>query len=224
MANMIVFMGIVTFFMFVAVGALWLFGNNGIDRLRHPEEWSSAGSSGERMLYNTLLRKFQIPEKYILRNVYIPTKDGGTSEIDILVVSEKGILVFECKNYAGNIYGDAQKPKWIQYLGGKRSYFYNPFMQNRGHVKHLRTFLSNYNIPIIPFVTTISRGNWKIKNFGQEDYLLGYNCHLKDILDKYKRLDVMIRNADDILKALAPLSRPDKEIRQAHIARVQHKQ
>lgn len=104
MANMVVFMGIAAFFMFAAAGALWLFGNHGIDRVRHPEEWSSAGSSGERMLYNTLLRKFQIPEKYILRNVYIPTKDGGTSEIDILVVSEKGILVFECKNYAGNLW------------------------------------------------------------------------------------------------------------------------
>lgn len=209
--------------LFMAAGILWLFGNHGLDKMIHPEEWSDTGKSGERIVYNTLLSQFHIPEKYILRNVYVPTKDGGTTEIDILVVSRKGLLVFECKNYAGKIYGDAQKQKWIQYLGNKRSYFYNPFMQNRGHVNSLRIFLSGYDVPIIPFLVTVTRGNWKVKHFGAEDYLLGYNCHLKEILNEREDSDSMLQHVDGILKKLQPLSRPGKETHDAHIARVSHK-
>jgi len=86
--------------LFIAVSILWLFGNHGLDKIRHPHEWNDVGKSGERILYKTLLKQLQIPEKYILRNVYVPTEDGNTSEIDILVISSKGLLVFECKNYA----------------------------------------------------------------------------------------------------------------------------
>ncbi|MBQ7529857.1 NERD domain-containing protein, partial [bacterium] len=52
------------------------------------------------------------------RNVYIRTPNG-TTEIDLIVLSRKGLLVFECKNYNGNIYGDGRRKKWIQYLGRK---------------------------------------------------------------------------------------------------------
>jgi len=221
MAQTMLFMVMLTIFMLILAAVLWLFGNHGLDRICHPEEWRDAGKSGERVLYNLLLKQLKVPEKYILRNVYIPTEDGRTSKIDMLVVSRKGILVFECKNYAGNIYGDAQRQKWVQYLGKKRSYFYNPFMQNRGHVENLRNFLSNYDVPIIPFVATITRGSWKIKNFGPEDYLLDSNCHLRGVLAQRRESDVILQHVNDILDVLTPLSRPSEDIRQAHIARVQ---
>lgn len=163
--------------------AFWLFFCHGIDKIKHPEEWRDAGKSGERILYNMLVRKFKIPEEQIFRNVYVPNKKGQDAEIDLLVVSKKGIFVFECKNYGGNIYGDAKRRKWVQYIGRKRSYFYSPLLQNRKHVEVLKTFLaeSGIKVPIIPVLATITRGNWKIRNLGEGDYVLGVNCHLKDL-------------------------------------------
>ena len=95
------------------------------DKFKNPEEYKDVGSAGERAVYLMLRDQFHIPENQIFRNVYIPAKNGNTAEIDILVVSKKGLLVFECKNYAGNIYGDINRKKWIQYLGNTKSFFYN---------------------------------------------------------------------------------------------------
>lgn len=210
--------------LFIIASLIWLFACHGIDKIRHPEEWTNEGKSGEQIIYRTLIDQIYVPENQILRNVYVPTADGKTSEIDLLVVSKKGLLVFECKNYAGNVYGDAQRNKWIQYLGKEKSYFYNPFMQNRSHVKHLKKYLDDYgDIPVIPFVTTITRGNWKVKNYGPEDYLLGYNSHLKDILAKTPDSELMARHFKAIMAKLQPLSRPDDTVRQEHIERIKKK-
>ena len=210
--------------LFIVAGLIWLFACHGIDKIRHPEEWTDEGKSGEQIVYRTLIDQIHVPENQILRNVYIPTADGKTSEIDLLVVSKKGLLVFECKNYAGNVYGDAQRNKWIQYLGKKKSFFYNPFMQNRSHVKHLKKYLEVYgDIPMIPMVATITRGNWKVKNYGPEDYLLGYNSHLKEILAKTPNSELMAQHFKAIMAKLQPLSRPDKSVRQEHIEQIRKK-
>lgn len=163
--------------------AAWLVLCHGFDRIIHSREWRDVGHAGERIMYMTLRRKFGIPENQMFRNVYVPNKNGQDAEIDLLVISKKGIFVFECKNYGGNIYGDAKRKNWIQYIGHKKSYFYSPLMQNRRHVEVLRRFLAEdgIKVPIIPIVTTISRGNWKVKNLREEDYILGLNCHFKDI-------------------------------------------
>ena len=208
----------------IVAGLIWLFAYHGIDKIRHPEEWTDEGKSGEQIIYRTLIDQIHVPENQILRNVYVPTADGKTSEIDLLVVSKKGLLVFECKNYAGNVYGDAQRNKWIQYLGKKKSFFYNPFMQNRSHVKHLKKYLGTYGgIPIIPMVATITRGNWKVKNYGPEDYLLGYNSHLKEILTKTPDSELMAQHFKEIMAKLQPLSRPDETVRQEHIEQIKKK-
>lgn len=207
--------------LFIIAGLIWLFACHGIDKIRHPEEWTDEGKSGEQIIYRTLIDQIHVPENQILRNVYVPTTDGKTSEIDLLVVFKKGLLVFECKNYAGNVYGDAQRNKWIQYLGKKKSFFYNPFMQNRSHVKHLKKYLEAYgDIPMIPMVTTITRGNWKVKNYGPEDYLLGYNSHLKDILAKTPDSELIAQHFKAIMAKLQPLSRPDETVRQEHIEQI----
>lgn len=214
---------ITAFTMFVLAGIIWLFFNYGIDKIKHPEEWRNVGSSGERILYNTLVRKFNIPERQIFRNVYIPKKGGRTSEIDLLVVSRKGIFVFESKNYSGKIYGDALRAKWIQYLGGKKTYFYSPLAQNKNHAKHLREFLVGHNIevPVVPLVSVSLRGDWKIRNLGAEDYVLGINCHLEEI---YKTMpDVSGVDFSKIARILAPLSRPGDEVRERHIEEIQNR-
>ncbi len=213
---------IIAIFFAILIGLTWLFYCHGLDKLKHPEEWKTAGSSGERIVYNTLVKNFHIPESQILRNVYIPTGNGKTSEIDLLVVSKKGLFVFECKNYGGCIYGDAKRRNWIQYIGGQKNFFYNPLFQNKNHAKRLQAFLSerDINVPVIPVISTITRGNWKIRNLSPNDYVLGLNCHLKDIYQNLPDSPTIARHYKTILASLAPLSRPDKSIRQKHIDQI----
>lgn len=191
---------------------IWLFYANGIDKLRNPYQWRNKGSSGEQAAFLTLTKDFHIPEKQILRNLYIPKSNKKFTEIDLLVVSTRGLLVFECKNYAGKIYGNAKRRLWVQYLGRKKSYFYNPFMQNRGHVKYLREYLKKTgivvdNLPIIPMVITVRRGEWRIRNFAPDDYLLGYNCKLKDILGNLPVSETAKNNLEKMIMELEKLSR-----------------
>ena len=214
-------LAIIIFFIIIAV----VFVVYNLDRFKNPEEYKDAGSAGERIIFTTLRDKIHVPEKQILRNVYIPTADGRTSEIDILVVSRKGLFVFECKNYAGNIYGDMKRKKWVQYLGKQKSFFYNPFLQNKNHIKHLKKYLEQFgDLPSIPLVTTISRGNWKVRNLGPTDYFLGYNCHLIDIYNAMQDSELMLKHFSSILDKLTPLSRPDETIRKQHIDTIKSKQ
>lgn len=210
-----------TIILFIILFVALIIGYYNSDNFKNPEEYKDAGSTGERIIFTTLRDKIHVPEQQILRNVYVPTVDGKTSEIDILVVSKKGLLVFECKNYAGNIYGDIKRRKWIQFLGRQKNYFYNPFLQNKNHVKHLKKYLEQFgDLPSVSFVTTISRGKWKVRNLGPNDYFLGYNCHLIDIYNAMPNSDLMQRHYTAIMNKLVPLSRPNEEIRERHIRNI----
>ncbi len=78
---------------------------------------------------------------YVLKNLYLPT-GSGTIEIDLLMLHEKGIFVFESKNYSGWIFGEADQRYWTQSLrNGDRNQFYNPIRQNASHIRVLAGFL-----------------------------------------------------------------------------------
>lgn len=88
----------------------------------------------------------------VLKNVYLPLK-GKTTEIDLLMLHEKGIFVFESKNYSGWIFGDSEQLNWTQSLpNGEKNHFYNPVRQNNTHIKALAAYLGK---PIEDFVSYI---------------------------------------------------------------------
>ena len=67
----------------------------------------------------------------VFRNVLVPKTTGATntSEIDVLMLHEKGIFVFESKNYSGWIFGSEDQFKWTCSLaGGHKERFYNPIL------------------------------------------------------------------------------------------------
>lgn len=83
----------------------------------------------------------------ILMNLQIPTRDGKTTEIDLLLIHETGLYVFEMKHYKGTIYGKASDQKWTQYFRtAPNSHFYNPILQNQYHIKALQKMFPD--IPI----------------------------------------------------------------------------
>lgn len=106
---------------------------------------SKLGSEGEKTIFSELQR---LPgQKKIYMNSYIPKENGGTSEIDLIMVSEYGVFVIESKNYGGVIKGNSVNQKWVQTFNNKSEFkFYNPILQNKSHIAALDNYL-DLNIP-----------------------------------------------------------------------------
>lgn len=101
------------------------------------------------------LRRYEKEGTRFLFNLYIPKGENGTTEIDMLMLSAKGLFVFESKNYSGWIFGSERQPEWYQALPhgrgrSRKEAFYNPIMQNHTHIRHLQELLGA-DLPIDPF-------------------------------------------------------------------------
>jgi hypothetical protein len=124
------------------------------------------GTRGEYLLYKNLRHFEKVGGKFLF-NIYIPKKDGTTTELDAILICSKGLFVFESKNYSGWIFGDDASKNWMQTFprGRGQSYkqpFYNPVRQNAAHIAHLRSHIGD--------ISTI----WSIIAFSNE-------CTLKKI-------------------------------------------
>lgn len=116
----------------------------------------SKGKIGERKVSNKL--NWLPRDKYIvIDDVILPTP-RGTSQIDHIVVSIYGIFVIETKFYKGWIYGGEHSEYWTQNVYGEKHQFYNPILQNEGHVRAARRVLAEFEpldiIPIVAFAST----------------------------------------------------------------------
>ena len=114
---------------------------------------TNRGTKTERNLVLTLL-KFGIPKESIFHDLYLKKSNHNYSQIDLVVVTEVGLIVFEVKNYKGWIFGTGYKPQWVQVLNyGKTKYrFHNPILQNAKHVQDLRRQFLQENTPIFSVV------------------------------------------------------------------------
>jgi hypothetical protein len=95
------------------------------------------------------LLKFGLPATTIFHDLYLKKQSGHFSQIDLVAVTEIGILVFEVKDYSGWIFGNGHYNQWTQVLAyGKQKYrFYNPIKQNSKHLEDLKKELNLDNIP-----------------------------------------------------------------------------
>ncbi|MHC1734882.1 MAG: nuclease-related domain-containing protein [Erysipelotrichaceae bacterium] len=101
------------------------------------------GSLGEFIVYCEI-RKLGF--RSIFTNVYLPSLEENTTEVDLIALHKTGIYVFEVKNYSGWIYGDEYQKYWTATLNrNTKNQFYNPIRQNYGHIESLKTFINNSN-------------------------------------------------------------------------------
>ena len=99
------------------------------------------------------LRKYQ-PEKYgqspwklVKKKNKIYEVVKKSTQIDHVIVSPYGLFIIETKNHKGWVFGDINSKVWTQVLNGEngwRAYgghahftFYNPVVQNQGHIEEL---------------------------------------------------------------------------------------
>lgn len=90
------------------------------------------GTRTERALVLKLL-KLGFPPDAIFHDLYLSKVNGNYSQIDVVVVSQIGLLVFEVKNYKGWIYGSGYQRNWTQVLAdGRHKYrFITPFFKTK---------------------------------------------------------------------------------------------
>ena len=112
------------------------------------------GTRSERELVLKLLKN-GIPSHAIYHDLYLQTRPGKYSQIDLIVTTEVGIIVFEVKDFSGWIFGTANHAQWTQVLsyGRTKHRFYNPILQNSRHIEELKKQLIRFgNIPIYSVV------------------------------------------------------------------------
>ncbi|REC79036.1 NERD domain-containing protein [Chryseobacterium elymi] len=111
-------------------------------------------------------------EKYIvLNNIELNIK-GSTSQIDHIIVSDYGIFVIETKNYKGWILGYEKDKYWVQAIYKYRRKFYNPVLQNQGHIYALKHVLKNYKyLRYYSIVTFTKRATLKTKTYTDVVYI-----------------------------------------------------
>lgn len=103
-----------------------------------PEE---KGKEGELAIIHSLLKAYDIT---LFHNIELPTVIGITTEVDILLVTTKGVFVIESKNLFGSISGELKDSNWkVSYPNGKTISFMNPILQNQYHIKTLKNLFES---------------------------------------------------------------------------------
>ena len=159
----------------------------------------------------------------VFQNIYIPYKNVSC-EIDILMFHEKGIFVFESKNYSGWIFGQANQQYWTQtFKSGKKFRFYNPIKQNNTHIKALSELLRLYPAQFASYIVFSERCSLVKTPLSVENITV---VRRPDMLS-YLRRDLAsrdIRYSLEQLKAfaniIAPYTHPSEEEKLWHVKNV----
>lgn len=150
-----------------------------------PHNAQGKGHFGEFLIEYALTHSRLPGRSRTWSNVLVP-KDGAVvdeSELDMLMLHERGVFVFESKNYSGRIFGSEDQRMWMQSLNRTtKNRFFNPIMQN---AEHVRALSRNLVVPEDAFVSYI---------------VFSDRCELKKVPREGKRFHLCHR--DDLMRLL----------------------
>ncbi len=198
----------------------------------HKKFWDlqfDKGSQGEYLLWDSLQ---QLPGyKKFLFNCYLPKENGETTEIDLILLHESGIYVFESKNYSGWIFGTETQQYWVQSLPGRygqahKVKFFNPILQNKVHLKWLARYLERSPSAFYSYIIfgdectlkdiTLTSGQHCVVN--RSNILSSLSAQIQ--LSSVKLTTAEI---DTLYQKLFPLTQLDEAQKLVHIQEVQAK-
>lgn len=189
------------------------------------DEWK--GKYGEKLTERELkwVQLFGRKGK-TLRNVYLPTSDGGTSEIDVLFITQKGIFVFESKNYSGWIFGDEKSRNWTAMLPNRvKNQFYNPIMQNRTHLKWLANYVGD-DVPLFSIIVFSERCELKKVTVHSENIkVIKRDSTYATVLELWEKNPDCIEpdHIEELYQSLKQLINVDEAIKAAHVANIKNR-
>lgn len=187
------------------------------------------GVKGEYLTWK-YLHKLGGYKKYLF-NCYLPKDDGETTEVDVILLHESGIYVFESKNYSGWIFGAETQQYWTQTLPkghghSQKNCFFNPIIQNKVHMKWLSKYLDRDLEQIYSYIVfsdrctlknvTLTSGQHHVIN--RYDILAAVNSNAQQHKGSLSPQEI-----DFLFSKLEPLTHIDKAQKLAHIEDVQKK-
>lgn len=161
----------------------------------------NVGRYGEYLVYDHL-KDFSCDGSKFLFNLVIPKEKDNNTEIDVLMISPKGIFVIESKNFSGWIFGDENQETWMQTIKTNKGEivkekFYNPIFQNRMHVKYLKNLIGN-KYPIYSIIAFSDKCFFKEINVGNKIPVIHYENLQTEITALYNKTHNTVLTDTDI--------------------------
>jgi len=182
------------------------------------------GTYSERLLIKQLLKN-GIHPRTIFHDLLIKKENGDFTQVDLAIATTEGIIVIEVKDYKGWIFGDGKSRNWTQVLafGKVKHKFYNPILQNKNHIKHLKRVLKQFErIPFFSLIVFYGDCEFKDVQFIPKNTYLVKAHRIHDSLERIKRENTPANysNKKEVLDTLNSLSSLGKDIQKQnqHIA------
>lgn len=107
------------------------------------------GDSAEKKVVSHLKKSF--PKATLMESVYLKTATGLT-ELDMLLICDRGLFIIEVKSHNGRIVTEGKY--WTQHWNGKIVRFHNPVYQNNVHKAALEAvFRKRQSFASLPIYT-----------------------------------------------------------------------
>lgn len=204
---------------------LYIYSNSTYYKITH-NSWSTVkkdlGKYGEYLIYKQL-KKYEESKAKLLFNIYVPNELNTLTEIDVLMIHEKGIFVIESKNYSGWIFGNERDKKWTQVLAnGDKNYFFNPILQNKIHIKCLSKYLPA-DIPVYSIIVFSKRCTLKKISIFSPNTSVMNRDDMIDEIERYTEKDfttISHDKIDELYKILYPYTQLSEEEKVKHIERI----
>lgn len=169
--------------------------------------------------------------KRYLFNLYVPKNNEETTELDVVLLHESGIYVFESKNYSGWIFGTESQQYWTQTLPvgrgrTQKNQFYNPVLQNKGHLKWLQIFLDDRTLPFYSYVVFSDRCTLKkITLTSGKHYVVNRYNLFSAVQQNITKAGIQLSSdkIDEIYEKLYPLTKIDEAEKIIHIKNIQQR-
>ncbi len=186
------------------------------------------GKSGERRtkkLINRLTKtkKSILQEETItMNNIMIPDSEGGSTQIDHIILTVHGIFIIETKNLSGWIFGKTSDEFWTIKHYHTSSKMQNPFRQNYKHVMCLAELLQldpKFFINVV-----VLRGDCEVKTMEQMPFELATTeSELEEIINSHEKFlfsqEDLSKFHDEIMKHTIP---DTAENRKKHIEHLEY--
>lgn len=187
---------------------------------------SHRGTKTERKLVLKLL-KAGFPAQAIFHDLYLKNRYGNYSQVDLVLATKVGIIVFEVKKYSGWIFGNGNQNKWTQVLayGKEKYYFYNPILQNKKHVENLKSKLNDFqNIPFFSVVVFFGNCEFRDVSFIPSNTFLTKSPRVVEVVKKIinENKTVNYKSKRDVVNVLSTAveNGNNNEISKKHIKNI----
>lgn len=177
------------------------------------------GNYGERQV-NRILSRLDSTRYTIYQDLYIPTGDDKTSQVDHIVTSPYGIFVIETKHYNGWIFGNEKNRYWTQVIYKRKEKLFNPIWQNAGHVKALENYLKTDKKIFTSIIAFSNQSTFKFKEPFTRARVIHFPNLIPTITENNKSL-ISEKQLNEINRMLNELKITDnkikKEVGKAHV-------